>query len=223
VQAARAFDARKLDLDAFHADFDQAAIGLDLRFARAAKEAEAAPLTFKMGPGPDKAGLLVGKMSQFDLKRALPGTSPSAENLQDQTGSVDDFRGKRFFKVALLDGRQRAIHNHKVDFFVSHELRQIRDLPFPKETGRADLCEIDDSRVDQLKLYRAGEPGCFSDPGLLRAVAGRRCNLFRPLHGLADSLEIRSDHKRPGSTGDQAFGVGFQGQYFFQRFDASSS
>ena len=73
VQAAGAPHLLQLLLQPHDAVADQPAVGLDLRLAGAAEEAEAAALPLQVGPGPHQAGALVVQMRQFDLQRAFPG------------------------------------------------------------------------------------------------------------------------------------------------------
>ena len=60
MQRTGALHILQILLDAHDALVDQAAIHFDLAFARAADEAEAAALAFKMGPGTDQPAALIG-------------------------------------------------------------------------------------------------------------------------------------------------------------------
>ena len=72
VQAAGAAHLLEFLLQPHDALADQAAVGLDLRLAGAAQEAEAAALALEMGPGPHQARALIVEMREFDLQRAFP-------------------------------------------------------------------------------------------------------------------------------------------------------
>ena len=77
MQAARAAHLLELALEPHDAVADQAAVGLDLRLAGAAEEAEAAALPLEMGPGPHQPAALVVEMRELDLQRAF-AASPRA-------------------------------------------------------------------------------------------------------------------------------------------------
>ncbi len=115
MQATGALDGLELALDPPDALVDPAPVELDLAFARAAQEAEAAALPLQVGPGPDQARALIGQGRQLDLQAALLGLGAGAEDLEDQTGPVDDLAFPGALEITLLDRRQGGIDHDQLD------------------------------------------------------------------------------------------------------------
>ena len=81
---------------------DQPPVGLDLRLAGAAEEAEAAALALKVGPGADQPALLIDEMGELDLQAPFPRPRARAEDLENQSGAVEHLGVPRGLQIALL-------------------------------------------------------------------------------------------------------------------------
>ena len=84
MQRAGALHRVEIALDLGDALLDLAPIGLDLRLAGAAEEAEAAALALEMRPGSHQPALLMREMRMLDLQRAFARAGPLAEDFEDQ-------------------------------------------------------------------------------------------------------------------------------------------
>src|SRR4029078_11663412 len=104
--------------------------GFDLVSARPAEEAEAAALALKVRPRPHQPALLIGQMRQFDLQRPFPRARPPAEDFKDQPRSIDHLCAPGLLKIALLHGRDRAIHDDDRSRQAFHHSGNLIDLAF---------------------------------------------------------------------------------------------
>ena len=136
MQAAGAADLLEFLFQPHDAIADQPPVGLDLGFAGAAEEAEAAALTLKMGPGADQAGALIIEMGEFDLQDAFAGAGAGAENVQDQAGAVDDLAAPGLFQVALLHRGKLGVDNDDADLVFLEQGFLHRDLALAEQHRR---------------------------------------------------------------------------------------
>ena len=87
---------------------DQPAVGLELRFARAA-QADAALLPLEVGPAAHEPGGHVLQLGEFDLQLAFEGARALREDVEDQAAAIEHAAFEFLLEIALLARAQRAI------------------------------------------------------------------------------------------------------------------
>src|SRR5262249_25503396 len=102
-----------------------------------AEKAEAATLAFEMCPGAHEPALMVGQMRKLDLQRALAGAGAPTEDFQDQSGAIEHLGTPDLFEIALLNRRERAIHDHHPGFRGLDAPGNLSPLPLADE-GRGE-------------------------------------------------------------------------------------
>src|SRR6516225_5502795 len=193
MQPTGAFHSGEFGFNFGEPFIDHAAVGFELGFAGSTKEAEAAALALEMGPGTHQSALLISQMRMLDLQRALARAGATAENLQDQAGAVQDFRIPRFFQVALLHWRQRAIHDHDAGVETFDETGNLFDLALAEKCCRPQSVEHDDAGLFDVEIDGAGKTD--------RLIELRR---RPPLSDIrAGPAQDRLDHQR--AAGARAF------------------
>jgi hypothetical protein len=73
----------------------------------------------------------VFELRQFDLQFALRTLRPLREDVEDQTGPVDDATLQRALQVALLAGAEFVIEDHQVGFVRGTSAATSSTLPLP--------------------------------------------------------------------------------------------
>ena len=164
MQLPRPPDLSQLAPKATHALPDHAAIGFDLRFARTPEEAESAALPFEVGPASDEAALLIVQMRKLDLQPAFSGRGSFSENFEDQRRSIDDLAIEFRLEVALLDRRQRSIHDDEIDLVLDRQRGEARDLAAAEEGSGADLADGHQLGMGDHGADRLRQPDRLCDP-----------------------------------------------------------
>ena len=90
---------------------DQAAVGLQLGFAGAAR-ADRALHPLEVGPLPGQARQQILVLRQRHLHRAFAGARALGEDVQDERGAVDDLAAEPLLQRALLRGGELVVADH---------------------------------------------------------------------------------------------------------------
>ena len=93
--------AREATLQLFDARGEQAAVGFELRFARAT-QADTAFLSLQVRPAAYQACCQVVQLRQFDLQFPFVAARPLREDVQHQSAAVKHARVAQFLQIALL-------------------------------------------------------------------------------------------------------------------------
>ena len=91
----------------------QAAIGFELLFTRAA-QTDPAALTLKVGPAAHQPGGQMFKLRQFNLQLALGTGGTQGKDVENQAVTIHHPAFQGAFQVTLLHRRQRVVENHQL-------------------------------------------------------------------------------------------------------------
>ena len=171
MQRARPAHLLQLAAQAAHPLADHAPVGLDLRFAGAAEEAEAAALPFEVGPAADQPALLVVEMREFDLQAALRRRRAFTEDFEDQARPVDDLALQPVFEVALLDGAERTVDDDQLGLMQFAVGRDSLDLTGTEQSRWLRLANRQDIGLGDDQPDREREALCLFHPAFGREVS----------------------------------------------------
>src|SRR5690606_37170068 len=111
-----------------------------------------------------QAAALVFQMRQLDLQRALASAGPPAEDLENETGAVEDLGIERAFEIVLLHRCQRMIDEHDLRPGFLHDLAQRFDLARTEQGARPGLGHRHDLAMDNVDVDGLGEPRRLLQP-----------------------------------------------------------
>ena len=130
LRRALALDVREPVLQHAHALAQQAAVGFELLFTRAA-EADAALLPLEVGPAAHEPGELVLHLGELDLELAFGASRAEREDVEDQARAVDDAAFELLLEVALLRAGERVVEDDEVGGGFGAPGRDLFDLALP--------------------------------------------------------------------------------------------
>ena len=105
-------------------------------------------------------------MRQFDLEPALCRGRSFPENLQDETGSVDDFAFERFLKIALLDCAERAVNDNQFRLVKRASGLDRLDLTDTKKRVWTHCADRNDRGMGRHQTNGKREPLCLGEAAL---------------------------------------------------------
>src|SRR5262249_35637203 len=138
---------------------------------RAAHKSEAAALALEVRPRAHQTALLIDEMRMLDLQRAFAGAGALAENLQNETGAVEHLRVPRLLEIALLHGRDRAVHDDQVDIERLGDAGNLIDLAFAEIGRGADFGDRHQPGLDDIESDGAREADRLFEPCGGRSLA----------------------------------------------------
>jgi hypothetical protein len=148
-----------------------------------------------VGPRPHQAAALIIEGRQFDLQAALMRAGARAEDLQDQTGAVDDLGFQRLLEVTLLHGRQPIVNDDQADPLLLHIGLHTLDHAFADQRSRRDAAQRHGLRQTHIEIDGAGEADRLLELGV--AIT------FLAVH----TLRIRRQHGRDRARPDGVLGL----------------
>ncbi len=133
-----------LALDRLDARANAPAIGLELRFAGAAR-ADAAAEPRQRRPRSGEPRQQVFQLRQLHLPLAFTRSRAAREDVEDQLRSIDDLALEPVLELAQLAGRQLVVEDDHVHVGFGAGCRQARTLPVPMKvpaSGFGRSCSI---------------------------------------------------------------------------------
>ena len=98
------------------------------------------------------------ELSQFNLQLTLVGTRTLGEDIQDQTGTINDPALQFALKIALLAGGQGVIEDDQLAFAGLDQRPQLVDLTATDEKTRGGLVT---GNGQETCIFSAGRPYQF--------------------------------------------------------------
>ena len=164
------FDLVEPLLQLLHALAEQAAIELELRFARTAQADRAAALALQMRPAAHEARRHVLQLRELDLQLAFVRARALREDVEDQPGAIDDAALGELFEIALLHRRERAVDEDQIRVERLALLGELLGLAGADEVARVRPVDARGQRADDARAGRARELAELIESGRVAAA-----------------------------------------------------
>ena len=136
----------------------QAAVGLDLRLARAAgadaADAAAGAEALQVRPQAAHAGHVVFELGELDLHLALGGVRVAGEDVEDHRGAVEHGDVERGLEVALLARRQLVVGDDEVRVGLLEQRLELLELAGAQVEVRVRLVALLGELADRRRRRR---------------------------------------------------------------------
>ncbi len=102
-----------------------------------------------------------------------------AEDLQDETGAVDDLGIQRLLEIALLHGRQPVVDNDQPDPLLLHRLLHALDHALADQRGGRDTAQRHGLGQAHIEVDGAGQADCLLELGVTIAFLAMHTRRIR--------------------------------------------
>ena len=134
-----------------------ASVGFELRLARAAQPDAAGGLPGEVGPHPGQARQAIIELGELDLEAALMGLGAAGEDIEDQSGAVDDEHAEFGLEVALLGRRQLGIDEDEIVVQRLAQVANLGQLALADERARHRVRQLLGDGADDRDVDGAGQ------------------------------------------------------------------
>jgi hypothetical protein len=131
---------------------DLAAVEFDLALTGASQKSAASTLTLQVRPRSYKPRALVLQGRKIDLYATFFCLGACAENLKDKASTVDDLYVPLFFKVSLLNRRERVVNDNDIRLGKLYFVGDFLAHTFAEKIARVNFREVDKPRPQNLKV-----------------------------------------------------------------------
>ena len=155
---------------AFDASANQAPVGFQLGFARAA-QADTAFLTLQVSPAAHQPRGNILQLGKLHLQLAFVGVGAAGKNIQYQPGAVDNTGLQRPFEVSFLHWRNGGVDHHQLGPVVFHRCCYLLDLAGTEKSGGMWTGDIGKHDFRHFGAGGNSEQADFLRTGIVRFAA----------------------------------------------------